>query len=609
MTPQEQLDIQKENEAIAARNLARSSGDAQAYLQAGGTLTNGGIPTLSEGTEETYNKYQERYSRTPQVSTPTYSDTEQKAVDILSKPMETQSVEEIQAEKTRQAQAQIDALNRVYQDKLAQQTEVNKGQERRTSSVNTLTGLAGSTEAGVQAKKTEDLGNKQLDAIRNEQAVMISSILSDIQNSAIEEARLQTQEARQSASDILALRTQRQTEAVDKITVLSKGGVTAEGLKATDPESYAYLSKQLGGDAMVQSYLTLNRSVESIIDKRVENGKYIIAYQNPITGATRIETVDLGVPEGYSKTVDAGDRILAFPDNWSGDPSELITINKGLTPAQEKKEQTDGVVSGNIDKDVESIMNGTLNLQDVSSAHNYRATVARQLTEKFKEAKETGDIYGTMKASAAYDKEPSDTFLQSMEKVTNVLGQLGVLQENLTNGFTEGKIEGVKTGPLVGAFKSANPWSTEGQVIKAQLNAIVPNLARGVYGEVGVLTDNDIKTYSGTIPNLKSTEDIRNAVLYITVDMIKRNIENKIENQAAGQRDMSGYADIYKSVVEQSDAILSQISGASNKLTSPDGTQYSEYRSQLVEGEILIQRGNDLMAISEEELQPNDIKL
>jgi len=39
------------------------------------------------------------------------------------------------------------------------------------------------------------------------------------------------------------------------------------------------------------------------------------------------------------------------------------------------------------------------------------------------------------------------------------------------------------------------------------------------------------------------------------------------------------------------------------------GDQYADFRSQIGEGEILIQRGNDVMAITQEELQPNDTKL
>jgi len=151
-------------------------------------------------------------------------------------------------------------------------------------------------------------------------------------------------------------------------------------------------------------------------------------------------------------------------------------------------------------------------------------------------------------------KALTDTTIQKLDKGLTVLNQLGVLQAN---------VKGVKTGPIVGAFKSANPWDTQGQTIKSSLNAIVPNLARGIYGEVGVLTDNDIKTYSKTIPNLKSTEDVRNAVLYITLDMIGKSIQNTLAvNEAAG-RDVSGFTDLYTEMQNSKNSILATIPGAS----------------------------------------------
>src|SRR3990167_4917550 len=149
-------------------------------------------------------------------------------------------------------------------------------------------------------------------------------------------------------------------------------------------------------------------------------------------------------------------------------------------------------------------------------------------------------------------KPITDTFAQSLNKGLNVLGQIGVLQEN---------IKGTNTGPIACAFRGLNPWDTNAQTIKAQLNAIVPNLARGVFGEVGVLTDNDIANYSKTLPTLKSTEDIRNAVLGITVDLISKSIKRTLEVNAANQKDVSGFVDIYTEMVHTRDSIFAQIPG------------------------------------------------
>jgi hypothetical protein len=158
--------------------------------------------------------------------------------------------------------------------------------------------------------------------------------------------------------------------------------------------------------------------------------------------------------------------------------------------------------------------------------------------------------------ASAGGKPLTDTFAQSLNKGLNVLGQIGVLQAN---------IKDVKTGPIVGAFKGMNPWDTNAQTIKAQLNAIVPNLARGVYGEVGVLTDNDIAQYSKTLPNLKSTEDIRNAVLGITVDMIGKSIKRTLEVNAANGKDVSKFIDLYTEMQNTRNSIFSQIPGYGQK--------------------------------------------
>lgn len=165
--------------------------------------------------------------------------------------------------------------------------------------------------------------------------------------------------------------------------------------------------------------------------------------------------------------------------------------------------------------------------------------------------------------STAGGKPITDTFAQSLNKGLNVLGQIGSLQANIQN---------TDTGPILGAFRGANPWDTNAQTIKAQLNAIIPNLARGVYGEVGVLTDNDIAQYSKTLPNLKSTEDIRNAVLGITVDLIGKSIKRTLEINAANQKDVSGFVDIYTEMIRTRDSIFSQIPGAKGYSTASLGS-------------------------------------
>jgi len=116
--------------------------------------------------------------------------------------------------------------------------------------------------------------------------------------------------------------------------------------------------------------------------------------------------------------------------------------------------------------------------------------------------------------------------------------------------------------------RSKNPYDTKAQLVKSQLAAIVPNLARGVYGEVGVLTDNDISNYSKTLPNLTSTEDVRDAVLALTIRSVQRSLENKLRTQAAGKKDVSGFIDTYNGVKNLADKLSKKVGINENGLTN-----------------------------------------
>lgn len=257
-------------------------------------------------------------------------------------PEPTESAEEIEKEMARGAQRQINELNNYQNTLLREQATINDTNNRSTASISTLTGTAGSTEANADQRKTTEEGKQANRVITDAVQVQIQTILSDIRKEAIIEARERRDDARLDAAEKEKNRITRQTEAQTNLTTLAQTGVTFDGLKTTDPEGFKYLSEQVGGEQMMKAMFTLNRSQETILDKKIENGKYVIAFQNPLDGKIRIETVDLGLPPQYSKTIDAGDRLLAIPDGWSGDPSELVTINKGLTPSQSSSGGTDG---------------------------------------------------------------------------------------------------------------------------------------------------------------------------------------------------------------------------------------------------------------------------
>lgn len=97
-------------------------------------------------------------------------------------------------------------------------------------------------------------------------------------------------------------------------------------------------------------------------------------------------------------------------------------------------------------------------------------------------------------------------------------------------------------------------------------------MARGVYGEVGVLTDADIQNYAKTIPNLTSTEDVNNAILAMTLDTIAGGYKKQLRTLAASGRDVSGFVSLHDEIKAQADYLKQSLGiqqGGMSKATGP----------------------------------------
>lgn len=132
-------------------------------------------------------------------------------------------------------------------------------------------------------------------------------------------------------------------------------------------------------------------------------------------------------------------------------------------------------------------------------------------------------------------RELTDGPTSAIEKNIMTTQQLQDLQESISS------LDSSDFGPIQGILSSNNPLNTKAQELKAQLTAIVPGLARGVYGEVGVLTEADIKNYMATLPNLNQTEDVQRAVLEMTQRVVNRGLENKLRTYASAGYNLEGF--------------------------------------------------------------------
>lgn len=340
---------------------------------------------------------------------------------------------QLQDELIKASQGEINSINRYA----SQQIEALKPRQderlRETSSVNTLTGLAGSTEANRTTEGTSAVNKKENDLVRAEAQAKISAILSGAKTKAVEMAQTERTNFRLDTEAASKERTARLEEAVTNAATLAASGVTYEGLKTTDTEAYQALADGVGGEQLLKAQFTLNRPQEDILDKKIEGGKYVIAYRNPLTGATRIESVDLGLPDNYTKTVDAGNRILAIPDNWDGDTSSLISINKGLTPGQAASGAGGGAASGaSYSNDLDALIGTTESIiPSKFGQETFRKNIARARSDADKISLIASVVLGKADAATKTDFTNQAVGIKQIDKAIKMIDEgakTGVLE-------------------------------------------------------------------------------------------------------------------------------------------------------------------------------------
>lgn len=201
----------------------------------------------------------------------------------------------------------------------------------------------------------------------------------------------------------------------------------------------------------------------------------------------------------------------------------------------------------------------------------------------------TAGFVTKLMASGANKKDLDATERQSLSKARTVIGQLDSLQTNISGQNKTGFIKG-KTNNLLEKFG----LNADVGVINAQLQAVVPNLARGTYGEVGVLTDNDIANYRKTLPRLDRPQDQNDAVMALTLKTVLNSIENTLSTASNSNINVSGWTNDYLTIKNKINEIEDRIGvskTAVNELVAQDpnlaGVIKEMYQNNFTDGEIL----------------------
>lgn len=250
--------------------------------------------------------------------------------------------------------------------------------------------------------------------------------------------------------------------------------------------------------------------IADVWSSKHENGMAIDLYSNDKFGAPTQEQIDI------------------MAQNWWYHPN---------IPWDAGHFEYVGTQSTTIDPTIESILNWALNIKDLPT--DQRTEVANKVNAYLNE--QTKNISDKDEAaimrSAVYTKGMSDTTMQKIGKINTVRQQLWDITTLLNKE---------STWPLIGILKSNNPYDTKAQQIKTAIQALVPNLARWVFWEVGVLTDSDIENYSKTVPNLKSTAELNDAILEMINKTLGRTFSDTIATAAKNKENVSQFIDDYR---------------------------------------------------------------
>jgi len=166
---------------------------------------------------------------------------------------------------------------------------------------------------------------------------------------------------------------------------------------------------------------------------------------------------------------------------------------------------------------------------EVSATAVFAAKAAMQRAEMSEKSKP--------KTESGMPVQPlGDTELKTLKDIQNTaysIGKIRSLADNISN---------LKRGPIAGRILGKNPYDTELQALERLVNQTVPGMARGVFGEVGVLTDSDVERYRKMLGDVKDSPGLAKQILDDLEEKIASAYRTTRDTYEQGGRDVSGFA-------------------------------------------------------------------
>lgn len=265
------------------------------------------------------------------------------------------SVAKISDRYSQQLRDEMDLINSYYGSKFANQVEANRGTLARAKVLNSNTGNIDSGTGASAIEETTKKGAAAIDAVENEKVVALQHAVGQIDDLKYNAIKDESSRVAQDSKAYADTRLANATKAQDVLKSYLSAGGNIEKLKTTEPESYAALSKALGGDMQLESQAIAFAPKDTFVSDKPEimGNKAIWFKKDPKTGAISQVSVDIPGDKGIkSVTRVPGEGLYVFHNDGSyqvlGGGGTTTTSTKGVIKSSDGKRtltQSD-IVSG-----------------------------------------------------------------------------------------------------------------------------------------------------------------------------------------------------------------------------------------------------------------------
>lgn len=159
------------------------------------------------------------------------------------------------------------------------------------------------------------------------------------------------------------------------------------------------------------------------------------------------------------------------------------------------------------------------------------------------------DFYDVIEASIWWGAG-STAERDTLSKYTQALWGLEQLSDNLW---------GQSTGKIVWKLKKLDPFNPDVAEFKAIVAWLVPTVARGVFNEVWVLTEADIKNYLGTLPNIENTDEQNKLITSSLLKTLSQGMKSQLGAMSRSWLDVSRYEGQIRSIDDRISNLNTQL--------------------------------------------------